>query len=192
MITNLIVPGLDGSGDQHWQTWLEARLPNAVRVKQHDWAVPDLAAWSARVRYSISQQPGKVRIIAHSFGVLAAVQAGADYRHRIAGALLVAPPDPEKFGVSDLLPSRSLGFPALLVASFNDPWMTASRAAAWAIRWDAQILNLGPAGHINSASGHGPWPGVFLLLDRLGTLERRNDTVLRGAVPNRRPAPLAA
>ena len=36
--------------------------------------------------------------------------------------------------------------------------MSVDRAAAWAEAWDAELINLGAAGHINVRSGHGPWP----------------------------------
>ena len=36
-ITPLMIPGLYGSELQHWQTWLERKLPGTVRVEQEDW-----------------------------------------------------------------------------------------------------------------------------------------------------------
>lgn len=165
--TTLIVPGLNSSGPAHWQTWFEEQIPGAVRVVQRDWKSADLAEWSSRVRREISRSPGRILIAAHSFGALAAVQAADDHRHRIAGALLVAPADPEKFGVSELLPQSPLGFPTILVASSNDPWLSIERAARLAGAWDADFVSLGAAGHINTESGYGPWPGGLRLLQRL-------------------------
>ncbi len=165
--TTLIVPGLNSSGPLHWQTWFEHQIPNAVRVIQSDWKGADLPKWASRVRREISRQSGPLLIVAHSFGALVAAQAAEDHRHRIAGALLVAPADPERFGVSDLLPHRPLGFPAVVVTSSNDPWISAERAARLAGAWDADFVNLGAAGHINAESGYGPWPGGLRLLQRL-------------------------
>ena len=45
----LIVPGLNDSGPAHWQSWLQARHPGAVRVTQRDWGTPDVERWSARI-----------------------------------------------------------------------------------------------------------------------------------------------
>ena len=165
--TTLVVPGLNSSGAAHWQTWFEEQIPGAVRVVQRDWKSADLAEWSSRVRREISRRPGPILIAAHSFGALAAVQAADDHRHRIAGALLVAPADPEKFGVTDLLPQGPLGFPATVVASSNDPWLSIERAARLAGTWDADFVSVGAAGHINTESGYGPWPGGLRLLQRL-------------------------
>jgi len=162
--TTLIVPGLNSSGSAHWQSWIETELPEAVRVIQSDWKRANLPEWSSRIRREIARRTGPVLIAAHSFGALAAVQAAEDYRERVKGVLLVAPADPDKFGVAGSLPEGPLGFPATLVASANDPWLSIDKALALALRWGADFVDLGPAGHINAESGFGPWPfGISLL-----------------------------
>ena len=167
MTTTLIIPGLNSSGPDHWQSWFEAHIPGTVRVIQADWGNADLAEWSQRVRRDISRSPGRLFIVAHSFGVLAAVQAAFDHSERIAGALLVAPADPDKFGVAAQLPDVPLPFPSVVVASTNDPWMSLERAAHWADLWGADLVNLGAAGHINAEAGFGPWPEGLALYERL-------------------------
>lgn len=167
MTTTLIIPGLRSSGPAHWQSWLEQRVPGAVRVEQSDWATAKLADWSSRVRSAISRTSGPIVVVAHSFGVLAAVQAASDHDKRIAGALLVAPADPDRFGVSDVLPDGPLNFPAIVVGSTNDPWMRFDRVAYWADRWRADLINLGAAGHINADAGYGPWPEGLAFLQQL-------------------------
>ncbi|MGL4398065.1 MAG: RBBP9/YdeN family alpha/beta hydrolase [Hyphomicrobium sp.] len=167
MTTTLIIPGLKSSGPAHWQTWFEEHIPGSVRVIQRDWNEPNLAEWASRVRREISRTPGRLYIAAHSFGVLAAVQAAADLDDRIAGALLVAPADPEKFAVADYVPAHRLNFPSVVVASTNDAWMRLEQAAYWADLWGSDLVNLGAAGHINVDSGFGPWPEGLNLLERL-------------------------
>jgi predicted alpha/beta hydrolase family esterase len=167
MATTLIVPGLNSSGSAHWQTWFEAQIPDAIRVIQADWKRANLPEWASRVRREISRRQGPILIAAHSFGALAAVQAADDYRERIAGALLVAPADPDKFGVTDALPAGRVGFPVTIVASSNDPWLSLDRAVALAVRWGANLVDLGQAGHINAESGYGPWPFGLALLRQL-------------------------
>jgi predicted alpha/beta hydrolase family esterase len=167
MTTTLIIPGLNSSGLTHWQTWFETRLPDAVRVVQSDWNSADLPQWSSRVRREISRQKGPILIAAHSFGVLAAVQAAEDYSDRIAGALLVAPADPDKFGVSEHLPQGPLSFPTTVVASLNDPWLSIDKAARLAARWGSYFIDIGVAGHINADTGFGPWPYGLALLQQL-------------------------
>lgn len=167
MTTTLIVPGLNSSGPAHWQSWFEAHVPGTIRVIQADWNKANLSDWSAKVRRDITRTPGRLFIVAHSFGVLAAVQAAADHAQRIAGALLVAPADPAKFGVDELLPQGPLPFASVVVGSTNDPWMTLERAAHWADRWAADFVNLGAVGHVNIESGFGPWPEGLALYERL-------------------------
>lgn len=168
MATVLIVPGLHGSGPDHWQTWLETKLPDSVRVVQRDWSKPNISEWSARIRREIDRAPGEIRIVAHSFGCLATAEVARTQRHRIKDALLVAPASPLKFGRVPPSLDQELGFPSLLVASRSDPWMGFAEAAFWAESWGSQLVDLGEAGHINVESGYGPWPGVLDLLDRLG------------------------
>ncbi len=169
MTTTLIVPGLNSSGSAHWQTWFESQIPDAIRVIQADWKRANLPEWSGRIRREISRRSGPIVIAAHSFGALAAVQAAEDLSHRVAGALLVAPADPEKFAITDMLPAGPLGFPATIVASSNDPWLSIERALSLAVRWGANLIDLGDAGHINAESGYGPWPFGLALLAQLVT-----------------------
>ncbi|MEK8026835.1 RBBP9/YdeN family alpha/beta hydrolase [Pseudaquabacterium rugosum] len=174
----LIVPGLHDSEAAHWQTWLQHLHRHGHRVRQDDWDAPDLVAWSARIdrtlREAAQAHPGAAwAVAAHSFGVLSFVHAWATARQAptadsrpaerpgwpaIRGVLLVAPADPRTFGVEALLPRQPLARRALLVGSQTDPWMTVDRAQHWARLWGAEFHNLGDAGHINTASGHGPLP----------------------------------
>ena len=167
MDTTLIVPGLYGSGPDHWQSWFERKLPNCVRVVQSDWTTPDLPQWSARLRRELNRASGRVWIVAHSFGCLASVHTAFDYGERIAGLMLVAPADPSRFDLQDVVAERPLGVPSILVASTNDRWMRFERAAEWAGTWDAQFINLGRAGHINVESGFGAWPQGIAILKHL-------------------------
>ena len=157
MSTTLIVPGLGGSGPDHWQSWWLATDRDAVRVEQDDWETPDPTAWSAKIADSLRQATAPVWIVAHSFGCLAAVLATTRNPDVVAGALLVAPADPQKFSVEPLLPKVQLPFPSLLVASSNDPWIKFMTAALWAQRWGSRLINIGNAGHVNAESGFGPW-----------------------------------
>lgn len=179
----LIVPGLYGSELQHWQTWMERKLPNTVRVEQADWDNPVLTTWSRRIVDYIDAARGQVWIIAHSFGCLASVHAAFQRPDRIAGALLVAPAEPNRFNVQGFvmgrpyinssstiasqLPKQPLPFPSAVVASTNDPWMTLENAQSWADHWESLLINIGEAGHINVASGFGAWPQGLAIFENL-------------------------
>ncbi|MDQ7990613.1 MAG: alpha/beta hydrolase [Candidatus Dactylopiibacterium sp.] len=163
----LIVPGLHGSGPAHWQSWLHAQLPGSQRVEQADSATPDLPVWSQRLQDAIGRASAPVWIVAHSFGSLAALHATARQAGRVEGVLLVAPADPDKFGVAHLLPRESFPAPAILAASANDPWMGLEKAHGLARSLGLSFLNLGRVGHVNTESGHGPWPQGLALLRML-------------------------
>lgn len=191
MTTTLIIPGLNSSGPTHWQTWFEEQLPGTVRVIQRDWSKADLPDWSTRIERDISRNPGRHFLVAHSFGALASVHAGVRNSERIAGAFLVAPADPDKFGIAADLPQEPLPFPTVVVGSANDPWIALWKAAEWADRWGADFVSLGEAGHINAAAGFGPWPEGLALFERLRRRsERRAATSVHG-LADRTKRPLA-
>ncbi|MFA5121104.1 RBBP9/YdeN family alpha/beta hydrolase [Zavarzinia sp.] len=182
----LIVPGLGNSGPGHWQSHWQAELPRARRLEQAEWERPRLADWLPRAIAAIEAVPGAV-LVAHSLGcVLTAHVAAARPDLDIAGALLVAPADVEQRGrAPDFLadfapvPRDALPFPAIVVASRNDPYMDFGRACDWAGRWGARVVDAGPAGHINVASGHGAWAAGRALLAELAPPRRRAGAAAR-------------
>ena len=167
MTTALIVPGLGNSGPDHWQSWWQALEPESVRVEQENWTTPDLLRWAATLAAALDSEGRPVWIVAHSFGCLAAVVAATARPGSVRGAFLVAPADPQKFDVARHLPQTALPFPSLLVASSTDPWMKLMTAALWAERWGSRLVNIGAAGHVNPASGFGPWIEGRALFGRL-------------------------
>lgn len=156
MSTVLIVPGLNGSDENHWQSHWERRLPDAVRVQQDDWNTLDLVRWSENV---VKTARGKKNlwIVAHSFGVLATVHALSQMADQVQGVFLVAPADPHKFGLQGVLTRRVLSVRGALVASHSDPWLSWPAAMQMADDWYLPVLDAGDAGHINVASGHHEW-----------------------------------
>lgn len=167
----LTVPGLHGSGPGHWQSRWEQRFPDWQRVEQHDWSRPSLPLWAERVSESIMRAqrvaPRGAILVAHSFGCLATLRQAALDPEGIAGAVLVAPADPDKFGVAGLLPAYRLPFPSILVASRNDPWMQQRTAFSWGTLWGSELHDAGMLGHINADSGLDQWPEGLALLDTL-------------------------
>jgi predicted alpha/beta hydrolase family esterase len=153
----LIAPGLDDSGPDHWQSRWQRLYPSFERVHQDDWSSPDLLAWSARVDEVRRRDARPTLVVAHSFGCLASVRSVAGDPEHVAGLLLVAPADPDKFDVAALLPHTALPCPSIVVASTNDPWMPQQRARAWAERWGSTFVDVGPLGHINAESGLNDW-----------------------------------
>lgn len=154
----LIVPGLHNSGADHWQTRWQQRYPAFERVEQEQWDRPELPVWSERLAQVLRASSRPTLIVAHSFGCLTTLHAAGFGEFKLAGALLVAPADPEKFSVAHALRDARLTCPAVVIGSTNDPWMTSSRAADWAGIWGCDFVNAGALGHINAESGLDDWP----------------------------------
>jgi uncharacterized protein len=162
----LIIPGWTNSGPDHWQTGWERKLKTARRVEQADWETPMIGDWTGRIIEAVARASRPVILVAHSCGVQAAVHAA----HKlpggmVAGAFLVSAPDlatndiwPAKQGGFAPVPMSKLPFASVLVASSTDPYCTMERARDFAAAWGSTLIEAGDAGHLNTASGHGPWP----------------------------------
>ena len=144
---------------------------------QDEWDAPVCAAWVSRLASALERADRPVVLAAHSAGCALvahwAASAGTHAHRVVQGALLVAPSDPAgpnyprgPVGFAPV-PLARLPFPAIVVASTNDPYVSLDRAREYADAWGAALVVLEGAGHINVASGHGPWPEGYELLTRL-------------------------
>ena len=162
----LFVPGLGGSGPDHWQSRWQGKLSTARRVEQADWARPVREEWTRRLADAVSASTRPVVLVAHSLGVATAVHAAPLFEaSSVRGAFLVGMPDVERPDMPpEIDPSFSpvprdpLPFPSLLVASRDDPYCAYDRAEDFAYAWGSAIVDAGEAGHVNTESGFGPWP----------------------------------
>lgn len=170
MTKTLIVPGLDGSPQPHWQDWWVKTDPNAVLVDLSNPSRPDPHAWEAELAGMILHHPDAV-VVAHSLGaVLVARLLHKFPQVNLRAALLVAPaetPVCARINAFQPILERPLGIAATVVGSRNDPWMPFSRARQLADRFQADFVDLGFAGHVNVASGFGPWAYGKELRDEL-------------------------
>ena len=173
----LIVPGLDNSGPEHWQTLWEARRGDCRRVDLGCWSEPDRRIWTERLDAALAMTDGPIVLVAHSLGCLTIAwwTLGADHARlaRVKGALLVAPPDVNAADAHPFVrrfapaPVARLPFPSILVASRNDRYAAFHRLEALARSWGSRFVDAGHAGHINASSGLGDWPDGEVLLDEL-------------------------
>jgi len=166
----LIVPGINDSGPGHWQSYWHASLPRKAKVQQEDWAHPRLGDWVQGLEKALIPLQGPVVLVAHSLGCLTvAAWAQAQARSKVAAALLVAPPDPSSSAFPDtakgfrLAPGDPLPFPALVVASSDDPFAGLAFSLSSAQAWGASFQQAGQLGHINTASNIGAWEQGFKL-----------------------------
>jgi predicted alpha/beta hydrolase family esterase len=91
----------------------------------------------------------------------------------IAGALLVAVPDPtgprfptDATGFAPV-PLQRFAFASVVVASSDDPYGSLEYVKRCASAWGSRLVSIGAAGHINAASGLGEWREGYELLDAL-------------------------
>ncbi|MFT4063520.1 RBBP9/YdeN family alpha/beta hydrolase [Paraburkholderia sp.] len=163
------VPGLHGSEGAHWQTWLERQFARSLRVEQANWDAPDIALWAQSLRELLARERGPFVLAAHSFGCLATAHAlqQAPLAHDVIGVLFVAPASPRKFAFAGPFDARRVGVPSILIGSATDPWMPLADARDLARRFGSAFVNLGDAGHINTAAGFGPWPRAKYFIDTL-------------------------
>ncbi|RFB78953.1 RBBP9/YdeN family alpha/beta hydrolase [Methylovirgula sp. 4M-Z18] len=163
----LIIPGWGGSGPDHWQSRWQQKLKTAQRVEQGDWDLPHQEEWTQKLIDTAKACTRPVVLVAHSLGVLVVTHAVPRLPDNVIGAFLVAPPDLRGTWVREVLPDAmvfdptphgKIPFHAHLIASSNDPYCTLAAAEHMATSWGATFANAGEAGHINTESGHGPWP----------------------------------
>jgi predicted alpha/beta hydrolase family esterase len=178
--TIVIVPGLRRHVEDHWQTRLAAKLPNAVVVPSLERDKRDLAGRVADLQQVIQGADSPVTIVAHSAGVLTTLHWAWQHDLPVRGALLATPPDlarplgPEYPSLDQLresgwlpIPQVPLRFPSIVAASTNDELSDFERIRGLAQSWGSRFIDIGPVGHLNPASGYGEWPGAEALLDVL-------------------------
>lgn len=179
-VTVLFVPGLRDHVAEHWQTHLADEIPGSVTVEPLQ---VDRLSRDARVRAlddALAAIEGDVVIAAHSAGALMVANWALKPTREIRGALLVTPADvdnplpPGYPAFEDLkangwlpIPREPLPFPAIVVASRNDPLAQFEKVAGLARAWGAELHDAGDVGHLNPAAGYGPWPEALPLLEQL-------------------------
>ena len=169
--TVLIVPGLRDHVAGHWQTLLAAGLPRVRTVPPMGRENLDCAAKVAAIEREAQAVDGPLIVVAHSGGVVMLAHWARQTRRPVLGALLATPPDFERAmpaGYPTLealraggwlpVPREPLPFPSIVAASRDDPLGAYERVAELARDWRSKLVDLGKAGHLNPASGYGPWP----------------------------------
>lgn len=172
----LLLPDLDGEGAGYWQShWVASRI-DCHAVDLGHARRPDRNSLVSRLDHAMRGIDAPLILVGHGVGALTiAAWAGlmsSESEIAVAGALLVAPSD----AVADSADSRLQGFaplpatvfsfPALVVASEDDPQLSADRAFSLARQWGAGFARFGTCGHFMPADGIGWWPEGEELLDR--------------------------
>ena len=171
----LIIPGWGNSGPGHWQSVWGDELPNTRRVEQREWIDVALDDWVDTLDHYVRDCRAPVVLVAHSLScILVAHWASRCPTEAVCAALLVAPTDvedgsaiPPETRCFAPIPRHRLPFKTIVVASADDPYTKADRAAELATCWGSSLWNIGAAGHINVAAGFGPWPEGRAILAEL-------------------------
>jgi len=173
----LIIHGWQASGPGHWQTWLANRLRAANETVCYPLLptpdAPVLDHWMKALHHCVSHMTGEKIVLCHSLGgILWLHYATRPSAKPVDRLLLVAPPCPpavakipEFQGFAPVpIDAQALARSAnrcLMVCSSGDDYCEASAAVAFAnqLGIESEILP-SEAGHVNTASGFGPWPHV--------------------------------
>jgi predicted alpha/beta hydrolase family esterase len=166
----LILHGYEGSGPDHWQSWLADRLTRAGERVSYP-ALPDpyepsLPAWRDALARELQSEP---TVIAHSLACIlwlhhcaAPVADGA----RAERVLLVAPPSlagaPEPIRSFFPAPLDAAAVAAAardtrLVCSDDDPYCPEGAASLYGEPLGLELDVIDGAGHVNTEAGFGPW-----------------------------------
>ncbi|MBX3529817.1 MAG: serine hydrolase family protein [Rhizobiaceae bacterium] len=161
----LFLPDGSQPPHDHWQSRWQQKLSTGRIVVPHVHHAPERGAWIDAVTDAVKGSTLPIVMVGHGHGIFAAIAAVPHIMQRVAGAFFAAPydlgseeaPMSSPHGWPTQIRSR-LPFPAMLVASRNDPACSYETAEGLASGWGALLLDAGEAGHIDAESGYGPWP----------------------------------
>lgn len=169
----LMVPDLDCDRPDYWQDhWQRSRI-DCLGVDLGGSGRPDRNSWVARLDRALHQTDAPVVLVGHGLGALTIAcwveLLGLELQAQIAGALLIAPSDPgadnadPRLHAFSPLPTTVFPFPALVVASDDDPRLSDDRAFSIARQWGAGFARFAGCGDFRRL---GLWPQGEELLDR--------------------------
>jgi predicted alpha/beta hydrolase family esterase len=172
----VLLHGLGGPGPEHWYTWLAGQLSAAGReVHRPGLPNPDepvLAEWLAALRQTLAPLPDAgFDLAAHSAGALLWLHhaaAGAGETPRPARVALAGLPDRDHIDPSsfrdvplDADAVRQAAEGTVLIGGDDDPTCPAGIGVTYGAPLRLATTVLPGAGHLNPASGYGPWPAML-------------------------------
>jgi predicted alpha/beta hydrolase family esterase len=175
--TCLLIPDCGGVTGRHWLAQWQRRHEHFRILDMAEAEDGGRNSWLSRLDRHVELVRSPVVLVAHGVGALAvawwAALLGKRAARRVAGALLVAPPDPERAGAGERIrcfapfPTAMLPFPSIVVASADDPHVSVDRAREMAGEWVSDFYDIGPAGPLGPEAKLGYWPAGERLLDIL-------------------------
>lgn len=169
MVKVLILHGWHGSDAPHWQAWLaqELVLENCIVAfpQLSDKMCPDRQTWVQEALAAFEELRPDV-VVAHSLGNVLWFHLCDHLGGSVRKLLLCAPPrdlgailEVKTFFPSPL-PDDLHAAKVLMVVSDDDPYRSVEESGELAEALGVPLKVLNGAGHINTASGFGPWPWV--------------------------------
>ena len=183
-VPTVILHGWQGSGPEHWQSWLADQLRQAGRDVRYPELpakdAPQLESWLAALRTALDDLPDDgFDVVCHSLASLLWLHhASAGSSRALAGqrsprparVALVAPPSPSAAepAIASFLPPplsidavRRAADGTVLVAGADDPECPEGAAIAYGRPLKMPTTIIPGGAHLNPASGYGPWPAVL-------------------------------
>jgi len=91
----ITLPGIGGSGEDHWQSLWEKAEPRLMRFQPTSWDEPELNDWVQSLERAIGGCERPPVLVAHSLACLLVAHWAMRSSSRVAGAFLVSVPDPD-------------------------------------------------------------------------------------------------
>jgi len=188
----LVLHGYLGTGPGHWQNWLAGELANRGATvdipRLSDPDRPDIGVWLTELGEHVALAPRDAErvVLTHSLGTSLWLHRASrltdrheDHLARFDRALLVAPVGPGRHDANlvgfDPVPMDAAGVrraaaSTRIVIGESDPYCSVPESVAYARALAVDLDVIPDGGHLDAASGYGPWPSV-------------RDWVIDGAVP---------
>jgi hypothetical protein len=176
-VPTVVIPGWHGSGDGHWQTWLEEHLQASGRETRRpafaDLDNPRLDEWLDMLRSTLAGLPADgYDVVTHSLGAVLWLHHVIEPGNapRAARVLLVAPPSPRTTIAEiaaffpppmDIDAVRHAADGTVLVAGSDDPYTPEGSTAAYGLPLKIATTVIDGGGHLNVDAGYGEWPAVL-------------------------------
>jgi predicted alpha/beta hydrolase family esterase len=169
-VADLILHGWTGSGPEHWQTWLAARLRARGRDVRYpclpDPDEPRLDRWLAALEDELDAAGPGATVLCHSLACVLWFHHAARRPEPAGRVLLVAPPGPDRPepAMATFFPPpfdadavRAAAGETTLVFGDDDPYCPERADRAYP---GLDAVHVPGGAHLNTDAGYGPWPFV--------------------------------
>jgi predicted alpha/beta hydrolase family esterase len=169
----LLLHGWGGSDYPHWQSWLAGKLANEYGTISFPLLdnphYPSRNRWLKQAKKSLEDFKPET-VVCHSLGCTLWFWLAQENLETVEHLILVAPPSIETdIGTINTffpltLPETLYAKKIDLVASDSDPYIQIDEAKKMSEKYNANLITLKNAGHVNSDSGFGEWPQMLNLV----------------------------